>query len=274
MKYMHFKASCSYAGLANLLELAGVDTEDAQIALEMGLPWLFAREGETYLSGPMLQSAAWFNLWLRPRGFVMEEVTVRRQELLDRLRSGGNAMLGIETPYGKHAVVYTGYDGHYRIINPTYENSREETEFRLSESELLRRVEHMVVIAHISRREAEEVDIKPILCRSLRMLRENVAEIEAFSSRPHAPQAYTTALNRLFRPLLLDGITMLELAGETALADRLRVLQGQLMTFMRGPRDATLSEALSLPGLHAAAAEYAWLIGRASAADSSGQTAN
>ena len=25
MKYMHFRASCSYAGLANLLELAGED---------------------------------------------------------------------------------------------------------------------------------------------------------------------------------------------------------------------------------------------------------
>lgn len=38
MKFMHFKASCSYTALANLLELEGLDTEDDQIALDMGLP--------------------------------------------------------------------------------------------------------------------------------------------------------------------------------------------------------------------------------------------
>ena len=38
MKFMHFKASCSYAALADLLELEGLDTEDDQIALDMGLP--------------------------------------------------------------------------------------------------------------------------------------------------------------------------------------------------------------------------------------------
>ena len=44
MKYMHFKASCSYAALANLLEMQGYDTEDTIIALEMELPKLFSKE--------------------------------------------------------------------------------------------------------------------------------------------------------------------------------------------------------------------------------------
>ena len=65
MKYITFNSGCAYAGLANLLEVRGVDTTDRQIALDMGLPYLFAREGEHFLSGPMLQSAAWFALYLQ-----------------------------------------------------------------------------------------------------------------------------------------------------------------------------------------------------------------
>ena len=54
MKHMHFNASCSYAALAALMERKGVDTEDYKIALEIKLPWLFAKEDGAYISGPML----------------------------------------------------------------------------------------------------------------------------------------------------------------------------------------------------------------------------
>ena len=67
MKYMHFKASCSYAALAAIMEIIGVDTEDYKIALEIKLPWLFSKEDGAYISGPMLQGAKWFNLSKRSR---------------------------------------------------------------------------------------------------------------------------------------------------------------------------------------------------------------
>lgn len=63
---MHFKASCSYAAIAAIMETYGVDTEDYKIALDIKLPWMFAREDGEYRSGPMLQGGKWFNLWLKP----------------------------------------------------------------------------------------------------------------------------------------------------------------------------------------------------------------
>lgn len=81
MKFMHFKASCSYAALADLLELEGLDIEDDQIALDMGLPWIFAKDGDTYLAGPMLQGAKWFDLWLKPKGFAFRENTIKTDVL-------------------------------------------------------------------------------------------------------------------------------------------------------------------------------------------------
>ena len=56
MKYMTFNSSCAYAGVANLLELEGMEAEDRQIALDMGLPFLFSFQDGAYCSGPMLQT--------------------------------------------------------------------------------------------------------------------------------------------------------------------------------------------------------------------------
>lgn len=260
MKYMHFKASCSYAALANLLELHGVETEDRTIALEMGLPWLFSRDGDAFVSGPMLQSAEWFNLWLFPRGFCMTETALERDALRERLKNSEPVMLGVHTPYGKHAVIFTGYDGVYRFINPTHEDSGEETEIVISETDLIDLVDDPVMLAHIVRAEPQAVDLNPYLRRSMQIVRENVEAITRFATEPHDPDDYLPALNALFRPLLLDGISMLMLAGETDLAQRFTILQGALMHFMRGPRTGRLKDVLPLPELTDAAEEYVRLI--------------
>ena len=44
MKYMHFNSSCSYTALAILLEDKGIETEDVDISIEIGLPWIFAEK--------------------------------------------------------------------------------------------------------------------------------------------------------------------------------------------------------------------------------------
>ena len=46
MKFMRFKASCTYTALAELLELEGLDSEVDQIAVDIGLPWIFANDGD------------------------------------------------------------------------------------------------------------------------------------------------------------------------------------------------------------------------------------
>lgn len=260
MKYMHFKASCSYAALANLLERMGVDSEDTIIAMEMDLPWLFAKDGDAFVSGPMLQSAEWFNLWLFPRGLCMTETAVRRDALCPLLQKSESVMLGVHTSYGKHAVVFTGYDGTYRFINPTYEDSGEDTELVLSESDLMERTDDLSVIGRVKWAEPKQTDRKPYLRRSVQIVRENVEAIMLFAAEPHDPGDYLSALNALFRPLLLDGISMLTLAGEGELANRFTGLQGALMTFMRGSRTGRLKDTLSLPELSAAAEEYVRLI--------------
>ena len=260
MKYMHFKSSCSYAALASIMERKGVDTEDFQIALEMKLPWLFAREGGGYVSGPMLQGAKWFDLWLRPRGYRMSENVLPRERLCAYLRERSPALLGIQTDFGKHAVVFTGYDGAYHFLNPTYENNGEPTSLALEEAALLSAVSEETLVGEVLLAVSEPQDFAPLLRRSAAVLRENCEELLRFASEKHDPDAYVPAMNRLFRPLLLDGITMLELAGEAELAREFTLLQGQFLAFLRGTRKEALGRALSLERLHVLAEQYASLI--------------
>ena len=260
MKYMHFKAFCSYAALAAIMEFNGVDTEDYKIALEIKLPYLFSKENGAYISGPMLQGAKWFNLWLVPRGYRMVEEAVARKQLCNHLRTGKLAMLGVQTPYGKHAVVFTEYDGKYHFINPTYENSGECTELSLSEEELLSSVDQEMMVGMVIPTEAKQQSLAPYLNDSISVIKENSADIVAFAEEKHDSNAYFPLMNSLFRPLLLDGITMLELAGETDLAQEFTALQQQFMAYMRGTREEALQETLSLDKLHDLTERYAHLI--------------
>ena len=183
MKYMTFNSSCSYAGLANLLSLRGLETEDRAIALDMGLPYLFAREDGRYLAGPMLQGKRWFDLFLLPRGFIMEERTVRREDAESALTASGPAMLGLRVrPGEKHAVIYEGRRaGCLRFLNNKRRDSEEPDYLDLSPQELAERLDGSVVIGTVAPIAPEPVDRRPLLSASLGTL-EQIFHLFQFSS--------------------------------------------------------------------------------------------
>lgn len=143
MKYMTFNSSCSYAGVANMLELIGMDISDRDIALTIKLPYLFDYSEGAYLSGPMLQTAEWFNLYLNPIGYQLIENNVRADELADYLKLQKTAMIGIKFEgSGKHAVVYTGMESDLLVfLNNKWEKEKFDPEIRFTEDELKKKVE-------------------------------------------------------------------------------------------------------------------------------------
>ena len=192
----------------------------------------------------------------------MVEELVDSEQLCNYLRAHKPAMLGVQTPYGKHAVVFAEYDAIYHFMNPTHESSGERTELLLSEEELLASVDQETMVGTVIPAEAEPQSLTPYLNDSISVIRKNFADIEAFAAEKHDPNTYFPIMNSLFRSLLLDGITMLELAGETALAQEFTTLQHQFMDFMRGSRREALQETLSLDKLHDLTERYAHLIER------------
>ena len=262
MKYMTFNSSCSYAGLANLLSCYGVDTEDRTIALKMGLPYLFAYEDGQYLSGPMLQSACWFNLYLHPIGFTLKEHRLSREEVCSYLQANPPAMLGLRvTSASKHAVIYTGgREGEYHFINNKRQSSPEPEALHLTENDLFSRLDQTVTIGILEKTKPVSITLQPYLESSMNILRSLQSELTAFCSCEQSPAAQQQAMEHLFRPILLDGVAMLELLGEEQIAFSLRTVRTQFMKAVRESRPVVLSSYLNMPLLITAMTEYAQLI--------------
>lgn len=264
MKYMTFNSSCAYAGVANMLERYGVDTDDRDIALNMKLPYLFACENGVYLAGPMLQSARWFNLYLNTIGFEMTETEVPADQVPQFLVRQKTAMLGFQMDEsGKHAVVYTGcQDGKLVFINNKWETTDVPEQITLTEAALLERIQKSVMIATLEKINPRETDIFSKMKASTHVMRQNLSDIQELCRGRKTVGVLRTKLNTLFRPLLLDGITMLQLLEENELAQRFTALQRGFLNALRQEPDTvvTLSDYLCMEELSAVTEEYIHLI--------------
>ena len=262
VKYMHFNSACSFAALAFILAGKGIMTEDTEIVGEAGLPWIFAREGDSFLAGPMLQGKKWYDLYLNPRGLCIREEPVEREKLPEYLKTHEGSMLGLRLPGhpGKHAVVMEEYDGAWRFFNPPREGSGLETEIRLDREGLMLAADPVTTVGTVAEHDRVIPDQRKLAEESLAVLEDNYRAIEVFCSETHSREEYDKAMDRIFRPLLLDGITMLELIGETELADGFRKEQKAFLAFMKGDRSGRLSDAISLKNLKQLKEKYGILI--------------
>ena len=262
MKYMSFNSSCSYAGLANMLEYYGIETEDRQIALDMGLPFLFSKEENAYSAGPMLQTAEWFHLYLKPRGFRMTETRLQREAVGVFLRSVPCGMLGLAVNGGgRHAVVYRGMTaGRYGFLNNKWQNSPEPESMLLTDEELFSRLGEEVVVAVIERAEPEPVSLGGYFQRSLEVLEELKTELTAFCAERRSLKELASARDGLFRAILLDAVTMLELLEETEIRGVLQRLQRQLLEVLKEGKPLILQNRIPVAALAEAIDRYAELI--------------
>lgn len=264
MKYMTFNSSCSYAGVANMLEQFGVNTDDRSIAMGMKLPYLFSYEDGVYMAGPMLQSAEWFNLYLHPLGFDMYEIEVSATEVPAYLKQHKVAMLGLQVDdSGKHAVVYTGsQDDKLVFLNNKWEHTDAPERIALSETELIAQIGNSAMIATLEPIPPKAIDLSTRLGNSVTVIRQNLAEIQELCTREETVALLRSKLNTVFRPLLLDGITMLGLLGKDKLASRFTEIQRLFLNILR--QDAAtivrLGDCLPVDKLTVAAEEYILLI--------------
>lgn len=245
-----------------MLESYGINVEDRQIALDMKLPYLFSHENGAYCSGPMLQTAKWFNLYLKPRGFLMTETRLLREEVCAFLADIRPAMLGLAvSQHGKHAVVYTGMEGdHYRFLNNKHKGSSDPETIDLTQEELLPLLSDSVTIAVLQKGLSTPVDLRPYLQESADTLLHLKRDINAFCSREQTPRALRTAQNILFRAILLDGITMLELLENDEPLKTLRSVQSELLTALKENIPLTLADRLSMNRFESAIEAYGELI--------------
>ena len=267
MKYMTYNSSCSYAGVANMLEQYGVDTNDRSIALGMKLPYLFSYENGIFMAGPMLQSAKWFNLYLNTIGFELIEKEVPAEQVPAYLIQQKTAMLGLQVHDGvKHAVVYTGNkDCKMLFINNKWEHTDAPEQISMSEAELIAQISSAAMIATLNPVPAKSVDLWRRTRDSVAVIRQNLSEIQTACSCEEYVGLLRSRLNTLFRPLLLDVITMLRMLDEVELAQRFTSIQHSFLNAINQDPGTiiTLGDYLNIDELNGAVEEYIHLIEQA-----------
>ena len=253
MKYMHFNSSCSYASIANLLYLDGIDTEDFVIALAIDLAYLLVKDGASYLAGTMLQSKEIFDIYLNPLGYEFIEENYDKDEVLKILEaSDKNYMLGVNIAQGnKHAIIFKEHkDNRFRFINNKYDDSDEPDEFVWTAEELKKRLDEKTHLAHLEKCDVKDVDMEEPLLKSIENLGALKEGIINFSKREISKNELRESMNTLFRAVLLDLETMFILIEEDKLMKRTKKLQKEYINVIKkGKESLVLEKEMNISGL-------------------------
>ena len=253
MKYMHFNSSCSYASIANLLYLKGIDTEDYMIAKTINLPYILLKDGDTYLSGPMLQSKEIFDIYLNSIGYEFVEEKCTKDDVIKTLKaSDENYMLGVNISKGnKHAIIFLEYKNNvFSFINNKYEESDEPDRFTWAAEELKERLDEETHLAHVEKISAKKLDLKEILLASIKNLNSLKEDINNFSKKEITQLELRESMNTLFRAAILDSIAMFELLGEDALLERTKAIQKEFISVIKEDKEnLKLEEEMDISGL-------------------------
>lgn len=238
MKYMTFTSSCSYCALANLLELLKIEPkevsyEDRDIALEIGLPYIFTYTEEAgFYAGAMNQGGAYFSSFLQSFGYFFKEEQVERENLLSFLKSHPYSILGIKAQEGKHAVIFLGQQNQNLVfLNPHRKGDGQDNQRIISLDTLKTRVEPIVTIGYL---EQGEIDSKvDSFLDSISTLEEYRQKFKSFCRTSHPKEELLKQRDFLFRAFVIDLLAMMELLGNLKLASLLKKLQSQVLMLFK-----------------------------------------
>ena len=121
-------------------------------------------------------------------------------------------------------------------------------------------MDDVIVVGTLTRTEPKAVDYNSLLRKSASVLSNCLSDIGAYSRIVHDPSEYPVMMDRLFRALLLDGISMLELAGESTLAKGFTDVQKHFIAFMKSSRSGLISDFVSMDKLFDLTRNYIGLI--------------
>mgnify|MGYP002772647433 FL=1 len=256
MKYMSFQNSCSFAGVANLLEQYGVDAEADQIALGMHLPYMLEKTNDGYQAGSMLQTKKWFDLYLNPLGFEMQETLLNRKQVINFLKENEPCMIGVKVNPAapRHAIIYVGaQNGTLMFLNNRRKDSSEPDSFRWTEKEFLNLMDRETIsIAKVVPCEKKTVSLGTRYEETLNALADMKEKVNHIFKHAMDISFQQESKETIFRAILLDNIAALKLTQETELTHLFEIIQGQYLSALAQKRELVLEEHINMELLNEA----------------------
>jgi len=269
MKYMTFNRSCSYAGIANLLEEYDIHYEDHEIAKALSLPYLFLIDPKNncYVAGAMIQFKPWFNYFLNSISMDLIEKEFDPEAALSEFDLNKKRyMVGINSANdnlnSNHAVVFTGkFHGKYKFLNPKRENSEEPDYFEFDKEELLEKLPSNFIMGHLNIiKKAVPFDISNHLRYSLKNIDNYRNILINYCSEEQDVNSLKISKENLFAPMFLDVLAMMELIGETSLAFEIKNIRSNYINAINKKQKIKLSEYISLKYLDNIISKYKTII--------------
>ena len=256
MKYMSFQNSCSFAGVANLLEQYGVDAEADQIALGMHLPYMMEKTKDGYQAGPMLQTRKWFDLYLNPLGFEMQETLLNRKQVINFLKENEPCMIGVKVnpDASRHAIIYVGaQNGTLVFLNNRRKDSPEPDSFRWTEAEFMNLMDREIIpIAKVMPCEKKTASLGARYEETLNALADMKEKVNHICKHAIDISFQQESKETVFRAILLDNIAVLKLTQETELTHLFEIVQGQYLSALAQKRELVLEEHINMKLLNEA----------------------
>lgn len=246
---MIFHSSCAFAGVANMLEKFDVHKEDYELAIGMKLPYLFEYDSEKgmYMTGTALQSADYFNRYLNQLGYHMQEILLSKQAIIEKLKITSYVlMIGITLDNGlKHAVIFNKYQNkQFYFTNNKRFGNEEPDEYIFTEFELNEKLDEFVVMGYLEKCPIKTMDFTPHLQKSVVILQQYRVELITFCKAKQTIEKLNNIKDHLFRPLILDGLAMMELLNHQKIADLQKKLQREFIAILR--KEANITPELEL----------------------------
>jgi hypothetical protein len=265
---MTFNRSCSYAGIANLLEEYDVHYEDYEIAKALSIPYLFLylQEEDCYVAGAMIQSQPWFNYFANSLGFDYIVEPFDPQSAIKYFdKNERRSMLGIilgTDSNSKHAVIFEGReDEKYRFLNPRRKDSIEPDYYVFNKDDLFKKLPPNFIMGYLVKNQKPvPFDISDQLTSSLQNIDKYHNELVEFCSKEQDIKTLIEKKDTLFAPLLLDVLAMMDIIGETALANDIKRIQTKYLNAMKQNRGLLLTEYISFEDLSDIISKYKKII--------------
>lgn len=266
MKYMTFNNSCSFAGVANMLEDFSIDIEDHQLAIEMKVPFIFKfdERWKRYISGSMLQEDKYFNYYLQKWNLKLIENSVPKENAVSFLNTlKQKAMIGLNISEGyKHAVIYCGNKNkEYIFLNNRRKDTNEPKYYKYGSDELKEKMDETALISYIDKYSKNfKFDIEKEIKNSFTYLERYRKEVEDFCQKEQSVNSLKYAMNTFFRALFLDVYSMMEIIEEAKIVEQISKVRSEYLQAMKLNKSLNLSGYISLDELNNIIDQYKEII--------------
>jgi len=257
---MTFNRSCSYAGIANLLEEYNFNYEDYEIIKALSIPYILEYDSKEkqYVAGAMIQFSHWFNYFLNSIGLCLTEDYFTPENAIKEFdKNIKKYMLGIilhenNNLKQKHAVIFENKEnGKYKFLNPKRINSNETDYYIFTKEELIHKLPMNIKMGYlIKTNKIIPINVLNHLLKSLQNIDEYRNILIEYCSKEQDIKSLNIAKESLFATIFLDILAMMELIGENDLANKIKDIRTKYLNIMKENISLTLFDYISIDCLN------------------------